>query len=35
MAAVPFPDTMSLNGARNLAAHFPTNGLPPDVGKPE
>lgn len=30
--AVPFPDTMNLNGARNLAAHFPTNALPPDLG---
>lgn len=33
MAAVPFPDTMTLNGARNLAAHFPTNGIAPDGGK--
>ena len=30
--AVPFPNTMSLNGARNLAEHFPTNAVPPDLG---
>lgn len=29
---VPFLATMSLNGARNLAAHFPTNAIPPDLG---
>lgn len=33
MAAVPYPKIMKLNGARNLAAHFPTNGLPPDAGE--
>ena len=33
IAAIPFLDTMMLNGACNLAAHFPTNGLPPDLGK--
>ena len=30
--AVPFPSTMSLKGACNLAAHFPTNAVPPDLG---
>lgn len=33
IGCLPFPDTMRLNGACNLAAHFPTNGLPPDAGE--
>lgn len=33
MGCLPFPDTTRLNGVCNLAAHFPTNGLPPDAGE--
>lgn len=33
MSCLPWPDTMRLNGVQNLAAHFPTNGLPPDEGQ--
>ena len=33
MDSLPFLDTLALNGAHNLAAHFPTNSVTPDEGK--
>ena len=32
MDVIPFSATMALNGACNLVAHLPTNGLPLDLG---
>lgn len=33
MTALPFPDVQRCDGVLNLAAHFPTNMCPPDLGK--
>ncbi|KAL6303835.1 hypothetical protein BKA93DRAFT_720606, partial [Sparassis latifolia] len=32
MDGVPYPDLARLDGVLNLAAHFPQNGIPPDLG---
>jgi len=33
MDAVPHPDLSRLDGVLNLAAHFPLNGVCPDLGE--
>jgi hypothetical protein len=33
MDAVPYGDLSRLDGALNMAAHFPTNGVAPDLGE--
>jgi hypothetical protein len=31
--SIPWQDVTRRNGAQNFGAHFPMNGIPPDLGK--